>query len=485
MAINNTLMQTQQDVAIPQLLLLHFLSSALKQGNFTPGKTSGEDELKNSLVHEREQEDCYSIIDAFINVSLSNDAWQRRQETKLEFMDNKLDSLFMTVVKDRDDKSDLLVSKFQIQEFSLREQFKDQESKLKELSDKMDNGTAKLQEEMHFLETKLHSTLDSKLKAQENLITSQFDSMRENLLTLERKIETILESVEDIREIESHYQAANAQCQSQLNATSEEVHSLTHQLTTLQKQLSSSEEDVRKCGREAIVTRSLLNVSDEQVQSLTIQLNNTKELLNSTEEKLYTCKQEVITAKKLLTSEEDDARACRRDLNGIKEFATLSQEAKEEKLIDAAKEGNETAVKVLLLVGTNASMQNSVGDTPLHWAAREGHVGVARLLIDAGAQLMVKAGSNGHTPLHVVGFSENVEAMARLLVERGADLEAVEKHKQTPLHWAAGRWKSLPAVQALVALGANMAARDDQNRTPLELARELDIDEVADWLAVQ
>ncbi|KAJ4425808.1 hypothetical protein ANN_27434 [Periplaneta americana] len=464
MAINNTLMQTQQDVAIPQLLLLHFLSSALKQGNFTPGKTSGEDELKNSLVHEREQEDCYSIIDAFINVSLSNDAWQRRQETKLEFMDNKLDSLFMTVVKDRDDKSDLLVSKFQIQEFSLREQFKDQESKLKELSDKMDNGTAKLQEEMHFLETKLHSTLDSKLKAQENLITSQFDSMRENLLTLERKIETILESVEDIREIESHYQAANAQCQ---------------------KQLSSSEDDIRKCGREAIVTRSLLNVSDEQVQNLAIQLNNTQELLNSTEEKLYTCKQEVITAKKLLSSEEDDARACRRDLNGIKEFAALSQEAKEEKLIDAAKEGNETAVKVLLLVGTNVSMQNSFGDTPLHWAAREGHVGVARLLINAGAQLMVKAGNNGYTPLHVVGYSENVEAMAKLLVESGADLEAVEKHKQTPLHWAAGRWKTLPAVQALVALGANMAARDDQNRTPLELAREMDIDEVADWLAVQ
>ena len=65
--------------------------------------------------------------------------------------------------------------------------------------------------------------------------------------------------------------------------------------------------------------------------------------------------------------------------------------------------------------------QRYCGGTPLRWAVRNGHEAVARLLIDRGADVSA-AESDGKTPLHWA-LENGYEAVARLLRDRGATEE--------------------------------------------------------------
>jgi ankyrin repeat protein len=85
--------------------------------------------------------------------------------------------------------------------------------------------------------------------------------------------------------------------------------------------------------------------------------------------------------------------------------------------------------------------------TPLLYAAREGHLDVIRMLIDAGADLELADG-NETTPL--ITALNNVHAdVALLLIEAGANVNASDWFGQTPL-WAAvdGRNRELPDEQS-------------------------------------
>ena len=72
--------------------------------------------------------------------------------------------------------------------------------------------------------------------------------------------------------------------------------------------------------------------------------------------------------------------------------------------------------------------------TPLLYAAREGHVEVARLLIDAGANIE-QADADGVTPLLAAVINEHAE-LAALLIDRGANVNASDWYGQTPLFCA-------------------------------------------------
>jgi uncharacterized protein len=69
--------------------------------------------------------------------------------------------------------------------------------------------------------------------------------------------------------------------------------------------------------------------------------------------------------------------------------------------------------------------------TPLMYAAREGHVETARLLLDAGASVK-DVDKNDITPLFMA-ISNNHIDMARFLMERGADIHAKDWYGRTPL----------------------------------------------------
>ncbi len=59
--------------------------------------------------------------------------------------------------------------------------------------------------------------------------------------------------------------------------------------------------------------------------------------------------------------------------------------------------------------------------------------------------------------------------LARLLIEKGADLNARDNHQQTPLHWAAKKGHT-DTVRLLIENGVDLDAKDNYQWTPLHLA---------------
>jgi len=84
--------------------------------------------------------------------------------------------------------------------------------------------------------------------------------------------------------------------------------------------------------------------------------------------------------------------------------------------------------------------RGELGDTPLHDAAAYGHVDVARLLVERGADVNARS-NDGWTPLHVAAYKGYLD-VARLLVESGADVDARDGVGRTPLDLARerGHW---------------------------------------------
>jgi ankyrin repeat protein len=106
----------------------------------------------------------------------------------------------------------------------------------------------------------------------------------------------------------------------------------------------------------------------------------------------------------------------------------------------------------------------------LLWTARYGHEAVVKLLLEKGAELEAKD-NYGQTPL--LWAAENGhEAVVKLLLEKNAELEAKDdNYGQTPLSWAAANGHEA-VVKLLLEKGAELEAKDSYGRTPLSWAAE-------------
>jgi hypothetical protein len=118
-----------------------------------------------------------------------------------------------------------------------------------------------------------------------------------------------------------------------------------------------------------------------------------------------------------------------------------------------------------------------VGDTALHLAAAMYRTAIARALIDAGANVRAR-NRHGAEPLHSGAVGQpgggnwNPAAQAEmiaLLIQSGAEPNAVDKHGVTPLHRAV-RTRCAAAVRALLENGADPAQKNGSGSTPMALA---------------
>lgn len=93
------------------------------------------------------------------------------------------------------------------------------------------------------------------------------------------------------------------------------------------------------------------------------------------------------------------------------------------KLHEAAKSGDIKKVQELIDSGEDVDARDSIGTTPLHRAAMEGHAEVSDLLLKAGADMNARTLGDEETPLFLAA-SERRTAMVKLLLERGADVNS-------------------------------------------------------------
>ena len=110
------------------------------------------------------------------------------------------------------------------------------------------------------------------------------------------------------------------------------------------------------------------------------------------------------------------------------------------------------------------------GRTCLMTASFNGHLSICRLLIDKGAQLEAKD-VYGNTPLHFAADQGHIEVV-RLFCDRGADVKACEYKGLRPLHYAA-IWGHISVVKDLIEVrNAEINARNSNGWTALTCARQ-------------
>ena len=90
------------------------------------------------------------------------------------------------------------------------------------------------------------------------------------------------------------------------------------------------------------------------------------------------------------------------------------------RLPEAAMNGDRAEVQTLLKQKVDANEAQGDGSTALHWAAYRDDVEMARLLIQAGANVKAKTRIGDMTPLHLAATNGSV-AMIELLLKSGAD----------------------------------------------------------------
>jgi ankyrin repeat protein len=165
-------------------------------------------------------------------------------------------------------------------------------------------------------------------------------------------------------------------------------------------------------------------------------------------------------------------------------------------LVDAAKTGDEARVRELLAADPRLAVQRlPTGESPLMAALYRGHLAIVDVLVELGAEVDVFAAAatgrlpelaealgqpgaisaysyDGWTPLHLAAFFGQLDA-ARLLVEAGADLQAVSRNSNanTPLH-AATAGKHQAVALMLLEQGADPAVADGGGYTPSRIALE-------------
>lgn len=152
--------------------------------------------------------------------------------------------------------------------------------------------------------------------------------------------------------------------------------------------------------------------------------------------------------------------------------------------------------KVLIAAGADVKALTGTSQwTLLHDTAYHGNLEVAKLLIDNGADVNYQnkpgnkaggpVGRGGWAPLHVAAnthqqaFGEQ-HKVVKLLIKKGAKVNAADGDGETPLHKAVRTFAYLEKkhdikpkiIKALIEGGSNVNARDKNGRSPVHMAVE-------------
>lgn len=112
----------------------------------------------------------------------------------------------------------------------------------------------------------------------------------------------------------------------------------------------------------------------------------------------------------------------------------MDQKELNDLLLEAAKNCRYIDIQNLIDKGAKLFASDDNGNTALHKAAEQGHLGCARLLIQHGANVHIK-NKYGSTPLHFSVIFHQLEVV-QLLVKHGANPLEAANNGVTPLSLA-------------------------------------------------
>jgi ankyrin repeat protein len=123
------------------------------------------------------------------------------------------------------------------------------------------------------------------------------------------------------------------------------------------------------------------------------------------------------------------------------------------------------AAALLASPALNIDAINAMGETPLMMAALKGRFDWARKLVERGAKVQ----KPGWSPVHYAATGPSTELLAMLL-DRGADINALAPNRNTPLMMAA-RYGPEDSVKLLVQRGADKKLINERNLSAADMAR--------------
>lgn len=125
---------------------------------------------------------------------------------------------------------------------------------------------------------------------------------------------------------------------------------------------------------------------------------------------------------------------------------------------------------------TCLEIRNYEGLSPLHLAVLQGHIELARMLLDAGADINAMDIKSGQSPLmHAV--ENNKAGMVHFLIENGCEVNSQSYSGNTALHSACGRGQ-VDTVRLLLKSGADSSLKNYHNDTPVMVAKNKKIADV-------
>jgi TonB family protein len=116
---------------------------------------------------------------------------------------------------------------------------------------------------------------------------------------------------------------------------------------------------------------------------------------------------------------------------GVVAIAQLMDEPGVTELMQAARDGERAAAKVLLNNGANVNAKDSYGWTALIYASAKGDADIVKALLDKGADANAKS-KDGYTGLHTAAQYGH-KSVVKTLLENGADINAENDEGDTPL----------------------------------------------------
>jgi hypothetical protein len=148
-------------------------------------------------------------------------------------------------------------------------------------------------------------------------------------------------------------------------------------------------------------------------------------------------------------------------------------------LMQAVGNGNREMVRLLLDAGADVNAKNGSDQTPLMMTGENTTAEIVWSLISAGAKVNRKD-EQGHTPLIMAALGSN-PAVIEALVEADAKVNAKDEEGRTALTYAAAMGH-VENVRALLKAGADVSHKDNDNETALSRARDNEQDEVVKLL---